>query len=58
MFDLVTTPPVTNVFPSGLNASDVTVRPIVPAAIVPITFVIIAEMSAMFGICGICPRLI
>src|ERR1041385_4662897 len=52
------TPPVASNLPSFVNASDVTVWPGVPAAIVPIVLVIIAAMSAMFGIVGIWPGLI
>src|SRR5688572_17434232 len=48
--DFVSTPPVAKVLPSGLNASEVTVWPIVPADIAPIVFVIMALKSAMFGI--------
>src|ERR1044072_9251318 len=57
MFAFDSTPPVARMRPSGLKASDVTERPIVPADIVPITFVIIAAMSFMFGIVGIWPGL-
>ena len=53
-FDFVSTPPVANVRPSGLNASEVTVWPMVPADIAPIMFVIMALISAMLGI-AICP---
>src|SRR5439155_21151560 len=51
-FDFDSTPPVATILPSELNATDVTLRPIVPAVIVPRTFVTIALMSAMFGIVG------
>ena len=57
--DFDSTPPLARTFPSGLNESEVTLRPIVPAAIVPSTLVIIAVMSAMlgmFGMFGIDPR--
>jgi hypothetical protein len=57
IFDFDSTPPVASVRPSGLKAIDVTLRPIVPADIEPIMFVIIAEMSAMLGIAGIEPGL-
>src|SRR5829696_502504 len=50
-------PPVASVRPSLLNASEVTFRPIVPADRPPSTLVIIAEMSAMFGMIGIWPGL-
>src|SRR6185436_13344430 len=49
-FDFVSTPPVANVRPSGLNATEVTVWPIVPADVAPIIFVIMAPISAMLGI--------
>src|SRR6476661_3460533 len=52
------TPPVASTLPSLVNASDVTVWPIVPADMVPIVVVIIAAISAMFGMVGICPGLI
>ena len=60
-FDFDSTPPVARVRPSGLKAAEVTVLPIVPAVIVPSTFVIIALMSAIlgrFGIVGIEPGFI
>src|SRR5215831_1183773 len=60
-FDLDSTPPLARIFPSGLKDSEVTVRPMVPADIVPIMLVIIAARSAIFGILtivGIWPRLI
>ena len=57
IFDFDSTPPVAIVRPSGLNAMDVTLRPIVPADIAPIMFVIMADMSAMLGIVGIEPGL-
>src|SRR5258706_2307176 len=50
--DFDSTPPVASTRPSGLKAIDVTVFPIVPAVMVPNTFVISAFMSAMFGIVG------
>ena len=53
MFALESTPPIANVRPSLVKASEVTVRPIVPADMVPMTFVIIPAMSAMLGILGI-----
>src|SRR5437016_10858054 len=56
-FDFDSTPPVATIFPSEVKATEVTLRPIVPAVIVPSTLVIIALMSAMFGIVGIEPRL-
>src|SRR5205807_8577102 len=49
-FDFDSTPPVATIFPSEVKATEVTLRPIVPAVIVPSTLVIIALMSAMFGI--------
>src|SRR5258708_39171181 len=56
--DFDSTPPVASVRPSGLKATEVTLRPIVPAVIVPSTFGIIAVMSATLGIAGIEPGLI
>src|SRR5436305_4323410 len=52
-FDFDSTPPVASIFPSEVKATEVTLRPIVPAVIVPSTFVIIVLMSARFGIVGI-----
>src|SRR5215213_1190524 len=54
----VSTPPLASTLPSLVKASDVIVWPIVPAAIVPSVLVIIAAMSAMFGMVGIWPGLI
>src|SRR3989449_9701014 len=51
-FDFDSTPPVASIFPSEVKATEVTLRPIVPAGIVPGTVVGIALMSAMFGIVG------
>src|SRR5215213_11291012 len=58
MLAFVSTPPVASSLPSVVNASDVTVWPIVPADIVPIVLVIIAAISAMLGMVGIWPGLI
>src|SRR6185503_13089280 len=57
MFDFDSTPPTARIFPSGLNASDVTLRPIVPADIEPIMFVIIPVIADISGICGMLPGL-
>src|SRR5215208_6842716 len=51
------TPPVASSLPSLVNASDVTVWPIVPADMVPSVFVIIEAISAMLGMVGIWPGL-
>ena len=48
-FDFDSIPPLARIFPSGLNDTEVTFRPIVPAVIVPSMLVIIAFKSAMFG---------
>ena len=57
-FDFDSTPPIASVRPSGLKASDVTLRPIVPADIEPMMFVIIPEIAVMSGICGMLPGFI
>ena len=49
-FDFDSTPPIASVRPSGLKAREVTLRPIVPADIEPIMFVIIPAMAVMSGI--------
>ena len=56
-FDFDSTPPIARIRPSGLNAKEVTVRPIVPADIEPMMFVIMLLMAERSGICGILPGL-
>ena len=50
VIDFDSTPPIATTRLSALNATEVFVRPIVPADIVPRTSVIIAPISAMLGI--------
>ena len=51
MFAVDSNPPVASMRPSPLNATDR--WPIVPEDIMPKTFVIMAEMSFIFGMPGI-----
>src|SRR5688572_32300786 len=57
MFAFDSTPPVANMRPSGLNASDVTEPPMDPVDTAPIALVIDAAMSDILGIVGIWPGL-